>query len=130
MSKEKFNENLKNFYKGMDERLESLSPPKQQEYLEGIVYAFGAMTKFGNLVDLSPIEQQDFIANIKSWVYSKTTHLGLDDKNMEKLLKADTEYVVQAYNMALKLQEAMGVPLSLKEKMQLRNGNILFVNFL
>ena len=98
------------------------SPQEKQQYLEGLVHAFDAMTRYANLVDLTPFEQQNFIGNAKSWAYSKAYHLNLDpDKKMRPLIESDGENEAKAYVIAKNLQELLGIPLDLEEQLRLTN---------
>jgi len=124
MSKEIFHQNVGVFHEQIEQRLKELkSPEEKQQYLEGLVHAFDAMTRYAGLIDLTPFEQQNFIGNAKSWAYSRTYHLELDpDKKMKKLIEKDGEHVARAYTIATKLQELMGIPLDVEEQLRLTNA--------
>lgn len=122
MSDEKLEEGLRAFYDQMDERLKDLSPAEKQQYLEGLVHAFDAMTRYANFGDLTPVEQQKFIGSAKSWAYSKTYHLGLDpETRMRHLIESDGEGTAKAFYFAAKIQMEMDFPLSIDEIMEFRN---------
>ena len=123
MSKEDFLKNIKTFHEQIEQRLTELnSPQEKQQYLEGVVHAFDAMTRYAGLADLTPFEQQNFIGDAKSWAYSKTYHLILNpDKYMKPLIESDGEYVAKAYKIATELQALLGIPLDPEEQMRLTN---------
>lgn len=123
MSKEDFQQNARTFHEQIERRLEELpSPEEKQQYLEGLVHAFDAMARYANLSDLTPVEQQNFIGNAKSWAYSRAYHLNLNpEKYMKPLIESDGEYVARAYKIAAELQALLGIPLDLEEEMRLIN---------
>lgn len=112
MNKDKLKGNLRIFHNQMEERLKELSPEEQQQYLEGLVHAFDAMTRYANPTDITPLEQQNFIGSAKSWAYSRAYHLGLDpEKYMRGLIESSGEHTVKSYAVAAKLQELLGLPI-------------------
>ena len=122
MSREKLREGLGVFYNEVEERLKPLPGPERQQYLEGLVHAFDATTRYANPAELSPLEREQFFAAAKSWAYLRTHHLGLDpESRMKKLIETDGVNVAKAYNFAAGLQKAMGIPLDMEQQTALIN---------
>jgi len=127
MSEDRLEENLKIFYEQMDDRLKDLSPKEQQQYLEGLVHAFDAITRYASPEHLTPVEKEEFIGSAKTWAYSKTHHLKLDpEKRMRSLVETDSDGVAKSYVFAARVQEAMGIILSNHERMRLQQLVFLF----
>ncbi len=123
MSKERLENNLTKFYEEMDERLEKLSPAEQQQYLEGLVHAFDAMTRYAKMPEFSPFERENFIGSAKSWAYSKTYHLKPDpESRMRSLIESDSQDVAKAYLFAAKLSRALGFHLDEEDELLLLNA--------
>jgi len=122
MSKERLKKNLTKFYEEMDERLEKLSPAEQQQYLEGLVHAFDAVTRFAKMPELSPFGRENFIASAKSAAYSKTYHLKLDpESKMRPLIESDFKHVAAAFLFATELSQALGFHLDEDDALLLEN---------
>ncbi len=122
MSKERLGKNLTKFYEEMDERLEKLSPAEQQQYLEGLVHAFDAMTRLAKMPDISPFGRENFVASAKSWAYSKAYHLKLDpESKMRPLIESDTKHVAAAFLFAAQLSGALGFTLDEEDAFHLEN---------
>lgn len=120
--KDRLNDNLRKFYEEMDERLEKLSPAEQQQYLEGLVYAFDAMTRLAKMPELSPFGRENFIASAKSQAYSKAYHLKLDpESRMRPLIESDDGHVGGAFLFAAKLSELLGFTLDEENLLRLYN---------
>ncbi len=128
MSKPKLERNIAIFHEQIEARLKGLNSPREkQQYLEGLFHAFDAVNRFANLVDLTPIEQQRFIANTKSWAYSKTNHLGLNPhKYMEGLIESEGIHDAKASVVTKRLQEALGLELSKEDKIFVENVSMYY----
>ncbi|MBT3397606.1 hypothetical protein HOA55_03545 [archaeon] len=117
MTREELERSLRTSYDEIDERLEGLSTAEQQQFLEGLVYAYDSMTRHAGPASLSPVEQQQFLSSAKSGAYSRTFHLDLDpEKHMKGLVESSRRNVAAAYIVAKALQELMGIPLDAEQE--------------
>jgi hypothetical protein len=104
-------ERLGIFYGEMDERLRSLPPKEQQQYLEGLVHAFDSVVRHAHPEALGPFDRECFINFAKQMAYSEACDLGLDVSEMKSLI----EYhggVGDGYGFTACLQKQMGIPLT------------------
>jgi len=122
MSQEKLEEGLRTFYDQMEERLARLSPAEQQQYLEGLFHAFDAMTRLCIPGEITPFEREQFIGSLRSWAYSKTSHLGLDDSRMKLLVESDSASVAKSFMFAADVQTRfLRIPLDFNQLNALQN---------
>ncbi len=130
MSHEKLEESLGTFCEQMDERLAGLTPEEKQQYLEGLVHAFDAVTRFCDPEEITPFERENFIGSALSWAYSKTGHLKLDpETRMRPLVESNMKGVAANYVFAaLVQQELLGVSLDMEQSVRLRNVSFLAAN--
>ena len=127
MSHKTLNDNIKSFSDQMDARLNALPPEQQQQYLEGLVHAFDAVTRFTQPDQLTPIEREEFIGSVKGWAYSCAYHLHLDpETHMRGLVETAAEGIAKAYNFAAKVQAMFGLPLTADQLMRLEQVNSLY----
>ena len=121
MANETLADNLRTFYNEMDDRLKNLPPEQQQQYLEGLFHAFDSLTRYAGPRQLSPFEREQFIGSAKSWAYSRTSHLHLDDSRMKELIENEGDNVAVSYKLAALTQELTGPPLDFEQFMTLEN---------
>ncbi len=120
MTKENLKNNVDTFYNEMENRLENLSSKEKQQYLEGLVHAFDAITRYASPQKLTPFEREEFIGIMKSQAYSKTHHLNLDpETTMKGLIESDSEGIMESYLFAAKIQMALGTPLNFEQQHKL-----------
>lgn len=110
---------LRIFYDQMDERLKPLSPPEQQQYLEGLFHAFDAMFKYANLMQIPPFVREEFIAGARSWAYSKTHHLNLNPETMKESIRTEGHSVADAFIAAAGIQNKLGLPFTFEQRKKL-----------
>jgi len=122
MSHERLEESLRIFYEQMEERLAGLTDAEKQQYLEGLVHAFDAVTRFCKPDEITPLERESFISSAKSWAYSRTDHLKLDpETRMRPLVESDGVSVAKSFIFAAKVQQdLLKIPLTFKERMRLQ----------
>ena len=124
MDEDSLSTNLRIFYDEMDARLKALSSKEQQQYLEGLVHAFDAMTRYANPAQMTPFDRENFIGAAKSWAYSRTRHLGLDpESRMQPLVESDQANVAVSYIAAVALHSLLGIPLTGEQQHNL--GNVI-----
>lgn len=122
MSRTELRESVAKMHEEMDERLKDLSKEEQQQYLEGLVHACDMYTRLADAGELTPFDREEFMGNLKSWAYSKTTQLGLDtEKYMKPTIDKDGEHVAKSYLAAVNVMEALGMPLDPQQVMDLQN---------
>ena len=121
-------ERLGIFYGEMDERLRSLPPKEQQQYLEGLVHAFDSVVRHAHPGLLAPFEREEFIGSVGSWAYSKTYHLKLDpEKRMRKLVESNSKGAFLCHQFAAIVHAAMGSPLTGGQELTLMNLQGIFM---
>jgi hypothetical protein len=120
MATNTLSDNLRIFYHEMEERLAGLPPEQQQQYLEGLVHAFDAMTRYASPLGLTPFEREEFIGSAKSAAYSKAYHLNLDpETRMKGLVESDRKGVAESYLFAAQAHAALRIPLDQEQIMRL-----------
>jgi len=126
MSQEKLEKGIRVFFEQMEARLAGLTPAEKQQYLEGLFHALDAVTRFCNPDEITPFEREQFISYAKTWVYSKTSHLGLDDSKMRLLVDSDSASVAKSFVFAAKVQMVfLGIPLDFDQVNDLQNVTIM-----
>jgi hypothetical protein len=130
MSHEKLDEGLRIFYEQMDERLDGLTPIEKQQYLEGLVHALDAITRYCPPEEVTPFERANFIDAVLSWAYSSTEILKLDSETrMRPLIESGMASVAKSYVFAaIVQQEVLGIPLNAEQSTKLRTATSLAAN--
>lgn len=115
---------LKEFHGAFDERLNALKTNEEkQQFLEGAFFAFDAYFRYANPLKLEkPLDRELFMGSAKSNIYSQTGHLNLNpDLFMKDLVENSGVGEAASFEFAGGLNEALGFPLSMSEKMDIKN---------
>ena len=130
MSREKLMESKDTFREQMKERLAELTSDEKQQYLEGLVHAFDAVTRFCDPEEITPFERETFIGSALSMAYSETHNLKLDSETrMRPLVENNMRAVFANYTFAALVQlELLRVPLNIEESVRLQSISILAAN--
>ncbi len=127
MSREDLNTYTGAFLDAIEQRLNPLSEEEQQQFLEGILITLDAMQRYANLGLLSPLEREKFIGYVKSDVYSRTMHKGLDSEtHMTPIMDGDAEYKAKSLGIAAKVQEALGMEVDFRDKMEIEQMALVY----